>query len=82
MKTKIRQTPNEHLCLLKENVQLLKKAKRDCECDGSGPHFHVLLHHDSESGDEYFESNDAQHRRFVQKLDSEVEAASEKAAVR
>jgi hypothetical protein len=56
----------------KKNIGLLKKAKRDCTCEGRKPHYHVLLSHDSESGDEYYETSDAKHHRLIERLGRQV----------
>ncbi len=59
----------EEIRLTRENIGLLTQAKRNCDCeDSEKPHYHVLLNHDAESGDEYFETNEARHQGFLDKL--------------
>jgi adenine C2-methylase RlmN of 23S rRNA A2503 and tRNA A37 len=54
--------------LTKQNIQLLRTAKKNCRCGGKRSHYHVLIHYDPESGDEYYETSDAKHQRFLDKL--------------
>jgi hypothetical protein len=63
----------EELRLTKTNIRTLKKAKKSCTCDGKKPHYHELLAYDSESGDEYFETSDAKHKRLIERLGRDVE---------
>ncbi len=58
----------EDIRLTKANLRLLKKAKKECTCENKEPHYHELLNHDAESGDEYFEKSDKKHHAFIEKL--------------
>ena len=58
----------EEVRLARANIRLLKKAKKTCTCGGQKPHYHELVHYDSESGDEYLEESDAKHQRFIERL--------------
>lgn len=62
----------EEILLTKRNIQILKKAKKKCTCEGQKPHYHELINYDAESGDEYFETSDAKHQRFIEKLNRQV----------
>src|SRR5437870_3596513 len=57
----------------KANLRLLQKAKKDCTCDAlERPHYHVLIHYDRESGDEYLEASAPKHRNFIDKLGGDL----------
>jgi len=64
----------EEIKLTKQNIRLLAKAKKDCDCscEGGKIHYHVLVNYDAESGDQYIETSDAKHQRFIEKLRREL----------
>jgi len=64
--------------LVRKNIQLLEKSKKTCSCKNQKPHYHQLLHYDSESGDEYLETSDVKHRQFIEKLERELERLSKR----
>lgn len=61
---------NEEIQLIRLNLQILRRAKKNCSCGcyGTRPHYHKLIAHDSESGDEYHERSEWRHQRFVERL--------------
>ena len=54
--------------LTSQNVRILGKARKACTCSEQKPHYHALLHYDSESGDEYLETSETKHEKFIAKL--------------
>ena len=67
----------EKIELTSQNILTLKKAKKNCSCDEDPVlHYHVLIHYDSESGDEYLETSDAKHESFINELNRELERLS------
>ena len=55
--------------LTKENLRALTKAKKTCDCEGKEqPHYHVLVHYDAESSDEYLETSESRHLRYLDRL--------------
>ena len=63
----------EEIRLTKENIALLRKARKNCNCGAEDkPHYHVMLHYDSESGDAYSETSKQEHMRFIARLNRDV----------
>lgn len=58
--------------LTRRNARILGKAKKSCTCSGQKPHYHALLHYDSESGDEYLETSETKHVKFIAKLNRQL----------
>jgi hypothetical protein len=63
----------EETDLIIKNLEILRKAQKACTCDGSEPHYHELLHYDTESGDEYRTETDDEHKAFMGKLERDLE---------
>jgi hypothetical protein len=73
--TKKQDKPSElknQIRLTSRNVQILGKARKTCTCSGQKPHYHALLHYDSESGDEYLETSETKHVKFIAKLNRQL----------
>lgn len=61
-----------------KNLELLRKAQKTCTCDGSEAHYHELVWHDPESGDEYRAATDEEHRTFIEKLERDLDRLQRK----
>jgi hypothetical protein len=50
-------------------LEILQKAKRTCSCEYYGRrHYHELVFSDVESGNEYSETSEVRHRKFLERL--------------
>jgi transcriptional regulator with XRE-family HTH domain len=73
-----REELEEEISVIRENIRILRGAKKDCNCEVSAlPHYHVLINYDAESGDDYFEESDIKHHRFIEKLSRELSQLEE-----
>lgn len=63
------------IAVLKENLEILRKAKKECDCEAVDKlHYHELVWEwDGESGNEYVAESEQEHQSFIKWLEQELQ---------